>query len=174
MASITKNLSRGIGGLTTDLDLIAGIKDTITNTLKTELQYLIAPIENELMNVINTLLAPIMPYLQGAVNLITSSIHAWFDYSDTGMWASAGREYEASSQLYIEYLNEGGTYGNWDEFREWQEARENRVAEPTGDTSSQISGSRINRMLRFENSGVTGGTLKPKTSTISSRLGEFE
>ena len=178
MASIASNLSRGVGGLTTDLDLFSGIKDTIKDTIKAELEYALAPIENSLMTAINTALAPFMPFIMDASNWIASII------TGVGQWIAnwLSVEWWQEQKAHYDKWQEGeprkpdimDVNSDWETYADYQRLLEEKPAEATEESSSQISGSRINRMLRYENSGVTGGTLTPKTSTTSSRLGEFE
>lgn len=58
------------GGL--DLSLIDGWTDELKDTFKTELEYALAPLKNELMGLINEILAPFLPLIQDALTSITT------------------------------------------------------------------------------------------------------
>ena len=181
MSSITKDILSFTGMTSgTDIELLSGIKSTIIDTLETELSYALAPIKNEITGVINNLLSPVMPLLMNISNGIAGAINSWFDFSSTGMWATAGRKYfagvEDRKDKWEQFVSMTGG-GSYTDYVEWLKDIETRNATyhaPTEESSSKISGRRIDRMLRYENSGTTGGTLTPTTSIESSRLGEFE
>lgn len=57
-----------------DLDLLGGIKDSITDTLKTELSGATAELVNGINTAINTILEPLMPFIMEAVNGINTML----------------------------------------------------------------------------------------------------
>jgi len=99
-----------------DLSILSGIGDSITETIKTELNAVTSELQNAINTSINDLLEPFMPAIEVGLNTITSIITTGFSAWTalfTGKWA----DFEAR----IEELFPGITQAREDFRVEWSE-----------------------------------------------------
>ena len=92
-----------------DLGILSGLKDSITDTIKTEFDAVTAEFQNSLNTLINTALEPIMPYIQVALQGITSAIGLSFSGLTamlTGKWDDFEKRLESMFPGITEWRDE--------------------------------------------------------------------